>query len=456
MNMKSRHDAIRTAAAGLVLAIGFLGLPGALRAQNEDLHVRPDWAVAARALHHPLTTIEPGAADDSDLAFLETALAGRRIVALGESSHGVSEFGTAKTRLVRYLHENLGYDVIAFESSLFECWAADREAAGRAAETTLRDALFGVWHNRETLELFEYIRATKATDRPLILAGFDVQISSARGIAERPRMLREAIGRVDPAYAAEVERRDREFVARYDDPDWMTPNAASFRIFYANLAWWLNARAKALAAAHPEAPELPAVLRRTALSMDAFILEQARTGSARTNAREAGMAENAAALAREIYPDRKIILWGHNFHIGRSPALESAASIATMGARLARVFGDAYYAAGLFAGRGEACWNDRTPYALTPLRDNSLEAVLSAAGAGALFLDLDGTAPSALASWTESLIPAKDWGYWDTAIIPRERFDGLLFIRDVHPPDYLDVAAETGMDSTLAFESFLD
>lgn len=424
--------------ATLAAALALLLLPGFLAAQA-DPSVRPEWAASARSLHQPLAPPAFGAGDVSDLAFLGTVLAGRTIAALGESGHGMSEAATLKARLVRYLHEALGYDVIAFESSLFECWAADRRAAEEDAETTLRDALFGVWHNRETLELLEYVRATKATDRPLILAGFDVQISSARGAARRPGTLRRAIAPLDPVYAAEVERRDAQFVSRFDDPGWLSPNAAVYRAFYANLAWWAEARASELAAANPDSPELPAVLRRTARSMEAYIDELIRSGAARTNAREAGMAENVLALAREIYPGRKIILWGHNAHISRTAGGPELGSALPMGARLDQALGREYYAAGLFAGRGEGCWNDRTPYLLTPPKDNGLEAVLLAAGSPALFLDLAGASPGGLNAWMSSLLPAKSWGYWDTEFVPRRRFDGLIFLRDVHRPAYLDV-----------------
>ncbi len=427
-------------------AAALLFLPGLLAAQANP-SVRPDWSASVRALQRPLATLEPAAADDSDLAFLGSVLAGRTITALGESGHGMSEIGTIKARLARYLHETLGYDVIAFESSLFECWAADRQAAGRNAETTLRDSLFGVWHNRETLELLEYVRATKATDRPLVLAGFDVQISSARGAAERPRLLREAIARLDPVYAAEVERRDAQFISRFDEAAWLSPNAAAYRAFYANLAWWAAARARELSSAHPESPELPAVLRRTARSMEAFIDELTRTGAARTNAREAGMAENVLGLFREIYPGRKIILWGHNAHVARSAGGPELGSALSMGARLGQVLGQGYYAVGLFAGRGEACWNDRTPYLLTPPKDDGLEAILLAAGSGALFLDLAGAAPGGMNAWMSSVLPAKSWGYWDTEFVPRQRFDGLVFLRDVRRPAYLDIEPGEGIEA---------
>lgn len=93
----------------------------------------------------------------------------RRIVQLGESGHGVADFNHAKVRLIKYLHEAMGFDVIAFESAVFECYSADARAATSAAASTMRDCIFGVWHTDEVVPLFEYIKSTHATSRPLRL-----------------------------------------------------------------------------------------------------------------------------------------------------------------------------------------------------------------------------------------------------------------------------------------------
>jgi erythromycin esterase-like protein len=39
----------------------------------------------------------------------------------------------------------------------------------------MRACLFGVWHTAEVLPVFEYIQQTHRTERPLFLAGFDIQ-----------------------------------------------------------------------------------------------------------------------------------------------------------------------------------------------------------------------------------------------------------------------------------------
>src|SRR5262245_18908899 len=88
------------------------------------------WVSWARANHYPIATVQSFDGDTfQDLQFFRTVLQNRRIVQLGESGHGVAEFNHAKVRLIKFLHEQLGYDVIAFDSGLYECYAANQNSA---------------------------------------------------------------------------------------------------------------------------------------------------------------------------------------------------------------------------------------------------------------------------------------------------------------------------------------
>ena len=52
----------------------------------------------------------------NDLHFLQESIGERSLVQLGESSHGVKEFNLIKVRIIKYLHEEMAFNVIAFES----------------------------------------------------------------------------------------------------------------------------------------------------------------------------------------------------------------------------------------------------------------------------------------------------------------------------------------------------
>lgn len=144
------------------------------------------WVTWIRENHHairqpPATTTED---DYADLQFLKGVIGDRRIVQIGESHHSVAEYGALKTRLIKFLHAEMGFDVLAFESSIYECFAADLRQLPPA--DALFATVFDVWAFEDMLPLFEYLKRTQSTARPLAFAGFDPQISSRTGVATRP------------------------------------------------------------------------------------------------------------------------------------------------------------------------------------------------------------------------------------------------------------------------------
>ena len=115
-----------------ILVVVFLS--AALLAQSDIA----TWIVWTRANHFPIASINTRSDDDfADLQFLKDVVGDRRLVQLGESGHGVAEFDLAKDRLVRFFHEQMGFDVIAFESSIYECFSPPTRPP--AAATCCRD-----------------------------------------------------------------------------------------------------------------------------------------------------------------------------------------------------------------------------------------------------------------------------------------------------------------------------
>jgi erythromycin esterase len=111
--------------------------------------------------HQAIRSANPSDTDFSDLQFLKQAIGDRRVVQLGESAHGTAEFSSMKVRLIKFLHEEMGFDVVAFESGLFDCYRANERMDSRSAYQTMRDCTFGVWHTAEAAALFEYLQSTR-------------------------------------------------------------------------------------------------------------------------------------------------------------------------------------------------------------------------------------------------------------------------------------------------------
>jgi erythromycin esterase len=398
------------------------------------------WSDWVRRNARPIRSLV--ATNFADLRFIAPLLAGKRIVQLGESGHGVAEFNLAKVRLIKYLHEELGYDVIAFESSLFECDRAQRAVATLSAQQLMQSCIFGVWHADETTPLFEYIKQTQSTARPLKLTGFDSQTSSPRASA-RPAFFRDVIARVDAARAAEVYRRDSTYLAlartnRTGDSSAVAKEVA----FYDSLATWLRAHERDLATKLPDDAMAPKLARQTALSMVAFTRQRAAEARTGTVIRDRAMADNLDFLLAERYPKDKVIVWAHNFHIQHrarvtTDADTSDSSPSTMGMWTARRHRAELYTIGLFMYRGSAAGNDGKPYSVARMPAGGLESILHAAPWRYSYVDLSRATSGSGTSWMFQRIPSMSWGTQNDPLVPRDEYDGLLFIDTVHPPTYV-------------------
>lgn len=399
-----------------------------------------DWITWIKANHSPLRSLWffDGF---SDLQFLKSVLGDRTIVQLGESAHGVAEFDKAKVRLIRFLHEEMGFNVIAFESSIFECDQADRQARDLKPEDIMGRSIFGVWHTEEVLELFRYLKLSKNTAHPLILAGFDVQTSSTSGLSKRPDAFAAVISPLDPAYADFVLAKDQEFIQMMRSSSWsqiLTTRKDEFKSYYQALTDWLDVHLEELVDLFPGTPPLPLILRQTAWSMGPYIDELTSDYPEDYNFRDRGMAENIAFLAERAYPGEKIMIWAHNFHIQHDAgAVLEYPGIVNMGSWVVQRFRPRLYTIGLLMYEGEAAWNNRFVYHIPPAAEGTVEAILNKTGRSYAFVDLLHRTFEPGNSWMFGPMILREWGLYSRHLIPRDQFDGLLFIRTTHAPRYV-------------------
>jgi erythromycin esterase len=421
--------------------------PGDRLLENAELAIEPDPAAApedsgrvAWMQYHALPIRSLVSADFSDLRRLRSLLAGKRIVALGESAHEVAQFSLVKTRLIRFLHEELGFDVLAFEGSLYECYRANELVGGMAPIDVLLAT--GVWPQHELLPLFEYIEKTHRTLAPLRIAGVDIHPTSRR-CTTRPAFFRDLIEPVDHSYARTVYEMDSTTVGgaatigqllyawkkrAADDPE--------MGRFYRQLAAFLRDHEAEVRRAWSGAPDAPRVGGQVA-----WCLAQLADASRQSYfaVRDSSMALNCDFLVNELYPGKKIILWAHNVHIRRDNAAVSSDG-PSMGTWISRRYGPAYYCLGLYMYRGTLRTEGRVVDLLSPT-PGGLESILYRGGLRYSFVDLSRAAHRRDAEhhrgaeWMFEPLVAESWGGIDRdeKLVPTDQYDGIVFIETVGP-----------------------
>lgn len=106
-----------------------------------------------------------------ELDFLKRDLSDVKIISLGEAAHNMGGTHTAKIKMVKYLHEKLHFNTLAFESPLYNLEKIYNK--NDLTQTDLKRNISGVWVTDEMNELYEYIVETQKTSSPLRVTGFD-------------------------------------------------------------------------------------------------------------------------------------------------------------------------------------------------------------------------------------------------------------------------------------------
>jgi erythromycin esterase len=425
------------------MILGSAALASARVAASQSSDPLQDW-LAAHA--HAIRTADPRDEDFADLEPIAAAIDKARVVQLGEPSHNAGTCFAAKARLIKFLHQRLNFDVVVWESGIYDVTLAD--AALRAGEDPAKAAQRGILRNwsgsEECRPLFEYAQKSYSSARPMAMAGFDSALtapfanlaSELREFAKRPvrqslqkevaaameeliesffRITRyvEGLNALHATLTKTGGDARNEAIARWERetgaalrPD--KAMLARFTAAHARLAELLRTHERELARA--SSPRQAGFMRRMVASLEARAgnLYQ-RFGSdaptvtdgglAGENRRDACNADNLRWLIERGYPGRKIIIWAHNAHVmnayyeapgWKTVRLDSAPNtMKPHGVYLADWLGRGLYTIGFTAFDGEDGWKNLGASPIAPAREGSIESRLKKLGHGLAFLDLE-------------------------------------------------------------------
>jgi erythromycin esterase-like protein len=294
-----------------------------------------------------------------DYRFFAEAVGEAKVVGLGESIHLTREMPLVRLSLLRQLHEQKGFGVLALEGSLIDAWTAQERAyrsrsspADRARDFS-RGALFGLWQTDEMEQVIAYALSTQGGPSPLYLTSFDIQPGTARaygGSAESSlQAFLSTLRLADPSAA---EPRLRTW-ARALGPALACKAASGDPHIVAEIEAWITGPVSTALAARRPAIHLnalrlvPTMLRSRLEHCRAFLA----AGKSMRVYQEKRDVLNAQLVVALLHSSPKMVLWAHHSHLHHNSLGKAPRS---MGQHLKGLLGDELYTVGLFAAGGAA------------------------------------------------------------------------------------------------------
>jgi erythromycin esterase len=407
----------------------------------------------------PIRSLDPGDDDFSDLRAFGEIIAGVDVVMLGEASHHDAPTYHAKTRLIKFLHQEMGFDVIVFENDLYKTW---KMWEGIKAGELDRKWMYGMYNVVEFQPLLEYIREQASTERPLIMAGMDPHtlwaaeqwipdldafLGTVKITTENEPSWQQVRTTMMEAYQAmgDTGLLPRDYIS-----------AGEVSVFAEQVA----TLEEVIRTASPHdpmasfwnqtlsnAPEMLDWLRSLAEVNNDLYTEIENLN--RCKRKDAQMAANLVWLAREHFAGRKIIVWSHNFHIFRNPHTISTPGVmdawarcvqytrldefTTMGHDVYQALGERVYTMGVISYEGNLrSWDNLTgwePKGSRPINRSEVEALelkelFFLAGHDQAFLDMRSLGKGG--AWLHERLDDGWQARWPAVL------DGFLFIRETY------------------------
>jgi len=371
-------------------------------------------------------SISPEDTDFSDLAGLKKAIGDAHIVLLGEQTHGGGTTYSAKVRLVKFLHQEMNFEVMAFESGMYDCAKIYKQIQlGGFMEKEVQNSMFYMYANStEVKPLFSYMDAQKNMKTPLLFTGMDSQHT---GEKSQTSLVIDLKNYLDKNGSKNTEGKSWElFNRKVTDIIAMNrqvteEDKASFYQFLDVL----KAEIKEMNSEDQYFPENSGFWLQILKSIES----QAKRywGTIEDMDRDRQMADNMSWLINNPFKGKKVIVWAHNFHIARGMD-----PILPMGYFLKKEYKDKMYAIG-FTGYDGAFINFVTAKEseITKPSKKSIEQAIKNIGWKYAMLDFRNLSEDE--AWLQQPQKGRLVNFNEqTAIFPNI-FDGIFYIETTIP-----------------------
>lgn len=390
----------------------------------------------------PLKTTEPRNGFE-DFMPLKEILKDKKIIGMGEATHGTSEFFKMKHRMFEFLVEEMEYRVFGIEAEFGGAQIVnDYILSGKGSIQTCLDAMkFWTWNTQEVADMIEWMKEyneNKNNENKIRFYGFDMQ-----SIDNSVNYVLDYLEKLGASNITQYRANLKDSSKVYYRPNKDSLKKFNLKIdkIHADLI-----RNKDNYINNSSVEEYDLILQHIAVISQWVDFQ---TNGAKSETRDYHMAENVKWILEyenRYYGNDKIMLWAHNGHIANSYF-----EIKKMGENLKNIYNEDYYSLGFdfyqgnFVSWPATFYGTRIGSSLANFHISSSPVgsygdEMNKTGISINFLDFENAEKDKiLLDFLSSKvhvnhIGATYFGKWHNVnsmnkIVVRDRFDGMVFVQ---------------------------
>lgn len=383
---------------------------------------------------------------------LKKSIGDSRIVLLGEESHGDGTTLETKVRLVKFLHQSMGFTVLAFEANQFNAERAWQDVIEKKSPlTALQNSIPPIWGEAKEIQpLLEYIYLQSTSKAPLSISGFDCQVEGT--------YIRESF---KPDFLSYLKEKRIEFVDSTEENYFFrTFDALIFNKGYINIknkpfsektAYWDSLKKQRMPfeqLLEQKIAELQNIKEKKGELFSQFLISTKKylpgilylnaidktNKNVLYNLRDSVMASNLVWLVNKYYPKQKVIVWAASYHLAKHKSVGYGNLKETLlGDYIRNDLDNKTYTIAFTAYEGNIGWyNGKYLNSISKPKDSSFENLFFKTGIQNFFLDFKTNSKSKKGKWLLTPRFMRPLGYVEQEKSWPLVFDAIIFNRTMN------------------------
>ena len=370
-----------------------------------------------------LQEIRKSAIEVDNYNLLNSYVSDKQIVLLGESSHGVGDYFSEKIKIIKYLHEHHGFNIVVFENGLIESTISKERTSLEEPELVLKQHFMNIYHNKEMLPLLK-----ESWAQNLILTGMDVQPIYREASEFYIQTIKSKLDVVSYELLQNAENQHFELyeqLLKTQKPKNLKPLLINCLKSYNEL----------LDKAHLKGELQHTMLFNKFLENRIDWLNLNLKGLFTSGIMRAQYMYNNVEWLLKFHRGEKLIIWAHNFHIRKGHTwLTKLLRIQNVGYSLQKTMREECFTIGLYAGSGQVASPYRNKIEIQLHNKHHLEKICNEISEKSVFLPL-----------IEKKFSTKKWVLLESSlnsnlpkgIVPQNHYDAIICYKNVRLPTYL-------------------